>query len=112
MSQAVAARLKCHCAKCIDFHAPFMHREVFEISHPLSVSSCFGANLLSPDTPPFRRLFEPQLQIEDMEKRGIDCHVLSAADVIMARSPWATPEEDARLTAMVNDECMRWVETY
>ena len=112
MSQQVADRLKCHCRKCIDFHAHFMLREVFDTAHPHSVSSCFGATLLSPDTPQFRRLFEPELHLEDMEKRGIDCHMLSSCDVVMARSHWATPEEDARLTAMVNDECMRWVEAH
>uniref|UniRef100_UPI0035CBEBD0 amidohydrolase family protein n=1 Tax=uncultured Sphingomonas sp. TaxID=158754 RepID=UPI0035CBEBD0 len=109
MSQPVADRLKCYCTKCVDFHAHFVHREVYEISHPHSVSSCFGERLLSLDTPQFQRLLDPELQVADMDARGIDCHVLSSSDVVMARSHWATPEEDARLTAIVNDECMRWV---
>lgn len=111
MSQQAARTLKRYCAKCLDFHAHFLQREVFEIGHPHSVSSCFGRNVLSADHPALARLFEPELQVADMEERGIDLHVLSSADVIQSRT-WAAPAEEARLGALVNDECARWVERF
>jgi len=111
MSVAVAEKYLQYCPKCMDFHAHFMQREVFETSHPHSVSSCFGRNLLSPDTPVFQRLFEPELQIEDMEARGIATHVISSCDVVQARS-WADPLEEQRLTRLVNDECRSWIERF
>lgn len=109
MSTDVADRLRCHCPHCIDFHAHFLQREVFEESHPHSVSSCFGRNMLSPDLPSFQRMFEPGLQIEDMDIRGIDANVLTSCDVVQSRA-WSTPDEERRMTALVNEECARWVD--
>lgn len=111
MSEPVAERLRCYCSKCIDFHAHFLQREVYEAGHPHSVSSCFGRALVSPDIPAFRPMFEPELQIEDMERRGIDRNVLSSADVIQSRTQLA-PGEEARLTALVNDECAAWLDRF
>lgn len=95
----------------MDFHAHFLEPDVFARGHPHSVSSCFGRNLLSIDNPVFRRMFEPELQIEDMVKRGIDIHLLSSANVIQSQT-WAEPQEEAQLCSIVNDECMRWVERF
>ncbi|WP_449472662.1 amidohydrolase family protein [Sphingobium chungangianum] len=111
MSEAVASKYRHFCPKCLDFHAHFLHPEVFETGHPHSVSSCFGANLLSPDTPVFRRMFEPELQIADMEATGVDTNILSSGDVIQSRS-WATPDEEDRLGKLVNDECASWVDRF
>ena len=111
MSAAVAQRYRHFCPKCLDFHAHFLQPEVFASAHPHSVSSCFGRNMLSPDTPVFQRMFQPELQIADMEDRGIDMHVLSSADVVQSRS-WATADDERRLTALVNDECASWVERF
>lgn len=111
MSVSSASRLRPFCGRCIDCHAHFLQREVFEIGHPHSVSSCFGKNILSPDTLVFRKMFEPELQIEDMELRGIDLHLLSSADVIQSRS-WAEPAQEARLAGLVNDECAAWVDRF
>jgi aminocarboxymuconate-semialdehyde decarboxylase len=101
----------CPCGKCVDFHAHFLQREVFDTGHRHSVSSCFGRNLLSTDNPVFRRMFDPALQVADMDARGIDLHVLSSADVIQSRS-WATPRDEARLSALVNNECVRWIDLH
>lgn len=111
MSAATASRYRQFCPKCLDFHTHFLHPEVFAIGHPHSVSSCFGRNLLSPDNPVFQRMFEPELQIADMARTGVDVHILSSADVIQSRT-WAAPGEEARLSAIVNDECARWVDLY
>jgi aminocarboxymuconate-semialdehyde decarboxylase len=111
MSVEVADRLRCHCAKCIDFHTHFLQRDVFDQSHPHSVSSCFGAAMLSPELPSFKRMFEPELQIEDMDARGIDINILTSCDVVQSRA-WATADDERRMTALVNLECARWVDTY
>lgn len=111
MSVEVANRLRCHCPRCVDFHTHFLQREVFERSHPYSVSSCFGRNMLSPELPAFRRMFEPELAIEDMDRRGIDANVLTSCDVVQSRA-WASADEERRMTALVNEECTRWVEAH
>lgn len=108
MSKQASRALRQRCPKCLDFHAHFLEPDVFATGHPHSVSSCFGKALVSTDNPVFARMFEPELQVSDMDKRGIDVHVLSSADVIQSRT-WATPTEEARLSALVNDECARWV---
>ena len=111
MSVETAQRLRCYCPKCIDFHAHFLQREVFDTSHPHSVASCFGKNMFSPELPAFQRMFRPELQIQDMDERGIDMNILTSADVLQSRA-WATPEEERRMTSLVNEECLRWVEEY
>lgn len=111
MSIEFADRLRCYCSKCIDFHTHFLERSVFEESHPHSVSSCFGQAMLSPELPAFQRMFDPALHIKDMDERGIDVNVLTSADVVQSRA-WAAPDQERRMTAVVNQECVRWVEAH
>lgn len=111
MSQAVAEKFRRFCPKCIDFHAHFLHPEVFEAGQPHSVSSCFGARMFSADTPGFDRMFEPELQIADMDERGVAVHVITSADVLQARN-WADPAEEARLARLVNDQALSWVDRF
>lgn len=111
MSVMVAERLKCRCPKCIDFHAHFLLREVWEKGQPHSVSSCFGAVQIPPELPAFQRMFNPELHVADMDARGIDVHVLTSCDAAQSRA-WATPDEEERMTALVNEECCRWVAAY
>jgi len=111
MSVEVANRLRCYCPKCIDFHTHFLQRQVFDESQPHSVSSCFGRMTYSPDLPAFQRMFRPELQIEDMDERGIDMNILTSADVLQSRV-WATPDDERRMTTLVNQECRRWVEAH
>jgi aminocarboxymuconate-semialdehyde decarboxylase len=111
MSAAAAQTFRHFCPKCLDFHAHFIEPEVFKAAQPHSVSSCFGRELLPVDSPAVQRMLEPELQIEDMEKRGIDLHVLSSCDVVQSRA-WAAPKEEARLTAIVNDHCASWVDRF
>lgn len=108
MSQAVADKFLLFCPKCLDFHAHFIQREVFELGQPHSVSSCFGARMLSVDTPGFDRMLDPELQIADMDARGVAVHVITSCDVIQARN-WADSVEEARLARLVNDEAQNWV---
>jgi aminocarboxymuconate-semialdehyde decarboxylase len=111
MSVEEASRLRCHCSKCIDFHAHFIQREVFDLSQPHSVSSCFGKTPIPTTAPFFEKLCNPAVQIEDMDARGIDMNVLSSCDVVQSRA-WASADEERRMTALVNQECARWVQAY
>ncbi|MBD3759322.1 amidohydrolase family protein [Rhizorhabdus sp.] len=111
MSVETADRLRCHCPKCIDFHTHFLERNVVQAALPHNVSSCFGKIDLPLDLPVFRPMFDPELQIEDMNRRGIDANVLSSCDVMQSRG-WATFDEERRMCALVNEECVRWVESY
>jgi aminocarboxymuconate-semialdehyde decarboxylase len=56
-------------------------------------------------------MFQPELQIGDMDERGIDINILTSCDVVQSRA-WATPDEERRMTALVNLECARWVDAY
>jgi len=111
MSLKTAERLRCHCPRCIDFHAHFLERPVFDACQPHSVSSCFGKVTWSLDLPVMQKMFSPAMQVEDMDIRGIDCNVLTSADVMQSRA-WATPDDERRMTATVNEECLRWVDAY
>jgi aminocarboxymuconate-semialdehyde decarboxylase len=108
MSVPIADKYRCLCPKCVDFHAHFLQKEVFNAGQPHSVSSCFGKNRMSLEDPYFERWLDPERQIADMDERGIDLAVLSSGDVLQARG-WAEPDEEARLAALTNDECANWV---
>jgi aminocarboxymuconate-semialdehyde decarboxylase len=108
MSVRIADKYRCLCPKCVDFHAHFLQREVFDAGQPHSVSSCFGRNKMSLADPYFERWLDPELQIADMDERGMDLQVLSSGDVLQARG-WAQADEEARLAALTNDECANWV---
>ena len=111
MSVETATKYRCHCSKCIDFHVHFLQKEAFEISNPHSVSSCFGKIEISTDLLLCRKMLEPELQIADMDDRGIDVNILSSCDV-MQSSHWATPEEEDRLSHLINDECASWLHRF
>ncbi|MBD3759341.1 amidohydrolase family protein [Rhizorhabdus sp.] len=111
MSVDVADRLRCFCPKCIDFHAHFLQREVFEKGHPHSASSGFGRTPFPLELPAIQKMFHPEMQIEDMDRIGIDINVLTACDAAANRS-WAPPQEEHRLAALANEECARWVSAY
>jgi aminocarboxymuconate-semialdehyde decarboxylase len=108
LSVATANKFRCLCSKCVDFHAHFLQKEVFEAGQPHSVSSCFGRVVHSIDNPFFAKWLDPALQVTDMDERGIDIQVLSSGDVVQARG-WAHPSEEGRLAALVNEECAAWV---
>lgn len=111
MSQTTAEKYRCFCPKCIDFHVHFIQLEAFEASNPHSVSSCFGKVEIPTDLLLCRKMLEPELQIADMDARGIDANILSSCDV-MQSSHWAAPSEEDRLTHLINDECAAWIKRF
>ena len=111
MSTDVAHRFRCLCSKCVDFHAHFLQREVFETCFPKSVSSGFGATMLPLDAPLFQPMLDPDVQVRDMDARGVDVQVLSSCDVVQSRA-WADAQDEQRMTRLVNDQCLGWVERH
>lgn len=107
MSAQTAARYRRWCNACMDFHAHFLHPKVFERSTPHSASTCFGKSPQDPNSPNFRRMFEPERQIADMNEWGIDASIVSSADVVASRS-WAEPQEEAYLASLTNDMAVEW----
>lgn len=111
MSGSVADKYRCFCPKCIDFHVHFIQKEAFELSNPHSVSSGFGKIRIPTDLPLCEKMLDPQLQIADMDERGIDVNILSSCDV-MQSSHWAVPDEENRLAHLINDECTAWIASF
>lgn len=111
MSETTAQRYRQWCARCIDFHTHFLHPDVLEKTGSLSAFSCFGENKIPTDSDTFKRMFEPERQIEDMGRLGIDQYVISSCDVIQGRT-WADPKEEAYLTCLVNDMATDWVRRF
>jgi aminocarboxymuconate-semialdehyde decarboxylase len=99
------------CPVCIDCHAHFLNLEVLDAAVPHSPSSGFGKFPFPRDAPMMRKMLEPALQIEDMDKRGVDKSMISSAAVIEGLS-FARGDEAVRLNRRVNDTAADWVSRY
>jgi len=53
-------------------------------------------------------MFDPSLQLTEMDERGIDVHVVSAATAVQG-TDWAEPARQAELERLNNDTAARWV---
>jgi len=101
----------------IDFHAHVIHPEVFRETIKYSVSTNFGANPMPPPDPssPMWRLFggmlNPELQLRDMDAKGIDIGVLSTATVVQS-TWWAEPALAAELDRRANTGIAEWVQRF
>jgi aminocarboxymuconate-semialdehyde decarboxylase len=111
MSKVVAEKLKQWCPVCLDFHAHFMHPEVYRRCEAHGVASGFGKHIRPISSPRFRGMLDPEVQIADMDERGIDVNVIASVDVIHGRT-WAEPPEEAEMAAMVNDMAADWAARY
>jgi aminocarboxymuconate-semialdehyde decarboxylase len=98
----------------IDFHAHVMHREVFPQTMKYSVSTNFGAHpmpLPDPNSPAWRLfggMLDPEIQLRDMDAKGIDIGVLSTATVVQS-TWWAEPKLAAELDRLANTGIADWV---
>lgn len=94
----------------IDFHAHMLDAEIVKICGEHSAITGFGRRP-PPSKPHFRKFYEPELQIADMDERGIDVHVLFTGPVFMSTS-WADAGTALRLTQQMNDKMADWVRRY
>src|SRR5512141_2981289 len=66
----------------VDFHVHMLIREVFKASTNKTVFTGFGASPAKAPRPGteqlMQRMFDPKLEIEDMDARGIDMSVLTS----------------------------------
>ncbi len=104
-------------APVIDFHAHVLHPEVFRQTVKYSVSTNFGANPMplpdknSPAWRMFGGMLDPEVQIRDMDAKGIDIGLLSTATVVQS-TWWAEPALAAELDRRANEGIAAWVERY
>ena len=101
----------------IDFHAHFLERDVLQHAAGKTVLSGFGRR--SPHLPPkgtpgdlvFQKMLSPELQIEDMDRLGVDINVISSSTVIQGTT-WADPTTELALIRRANDCAADWCAKY
>ncbi len=95
----------------IDFHAHMLEPEVFKASTNKTVFTGFGATPASTPRPGAQnlmaRMFDPALEIEDMDARGIDLAVVTASTVLQGTS-WADAPVDLALCQRCNAQAADW----
>jgi aminocarboxymuconate-semialdehyde decarboxylase len=99
----------------IDFHAHMLEGEVLRRSVGKTVVSGYGTNLhggpRAANESTFQKMLDPQSQIEEMDRRGIDINVISSATVIQGTS-WAEAQTDLALSQRCNDRAAEWAVKY
>jgi aminocarboxymuconate-semialdehyde decarboxylase len=99
----------------IDFHAHMLEDEVLRRAAGKTVLSGYGTSShggpRTANESTFQKMLDPQCQIEDMDRRGIDINVVSSATVIQGTS-WADPPTDLALNQRCNDRVAEWVARY
>lgn len=103
--------------KRIDFHAHILNHKLWDIGQDKNVLTGFGIREIpvEPGTrtfDEFQLCFEADAQIAEMDRRGVDVHVISSSTV-MQGTQWAAPAEEAELCRTMND-CMQhdWIDRY
>ena len=100
--------------RVIDIHAHIVDEVVVARSANRTVLSGFG---LRPFVPrPERvnlreKMLKPEVQIADMDERGIDMHVLTSSTVVQGTG-WADPKTADELNRRCNDTIAGWVAKY
>ena len=96
----------------IDFHVHTLDEEVYKTSSGKTVIGGFGAgeggNRRRGHDGLLAKMFKPEIQLADMDARGIDMNVITASTVIQGTS-WADPQTDLELCRRCNDRTAEWV---
>ena len=95
----------------IDFHAHVLEPEALKQCAPHSVATGFGARPMAPGTPGFQliaSMLDPEIQIRDMDRKGIGRSVISTATVIQS-TWWAEATLAAELDRRANERIADWV---
>jgi len=98
-------------APVIDFHAHVLEPEALKQCAPHSVATGFGARPMAPGTPGFQlipSMLDPEIQIRDMDRKGIGRSVISTATVIQS-TWWAESALAAELDRRANERIADWV---
>ena len=94
----------------IDFHAHMLDAEIVRLCAAKNAITGFGQKP-PPAGGKFSKFYEPELQIEEMDARGIDRHVLFTGPVFMS-TWWADAPTAAQLTRTMNERVAAWVQKY
>ena len=94
----------------IDFHTHMLDEELRAICTSRNAITGFGKKQ-APPSANLRKFLDPELQIADMDERGIDMHVVFTGPVHMS-TWWADPQTAAKLTRRMNDIIADWVARY
>ena len=94
----------------IDFHTHMLDEELRAICTSRNAITGFGKKQ-APPSANLRKFLDPELQIADMDERGIDMHVVFTGPVHMS-TWWADPQTAAKLTRRMNDIIAGWVARY
>jgi aminocarboxymuconate-semialdehyde decarboxylase len=101
----------------IDFHTHILHPELMELAEDKVVLTGFGTRPPQERPPGSRRAknyglqLEPELHVAEMDRRGIDVHVLSSSTVVQGTF-WASAGEEAKLCRLMNDAMAGWVKAF
>jgi aminocarboxymuconate-semialdehyde decarboxylase len=99
-------------APVIDFHSHVLEAEVTRQARDHNVISGFGTFPTHPRNAEFTaKMLDPAEHIADMDKRGIDVEIVSAATV-MSGCEWAAPRTDLALNQRLNDANAQAQQTY
>lgn len=94
----------------IDFHAHMLDAELVQLCAGRNAITGFGRTA-PPTGGRFAKFYAPELQVEEMDARGIDMHVLFTGPVFMS-TWWADAPTAAQLTRRMNDAVADWVRRY
>jgi aminocarboxymuconate-semialdehyde decarboxylase len=96
--------------RVIDFHTHMLDAELVTLCAAKNAITGFGQKP-PPSGGKFAKFYAPELQIEEMDARGIDMHVLFTGPVFMS-TWWADAQTAAQLTRRMNDTVADWVRKY
>jgi aminocarboxymuconate-semialdehyde decarboxylase len=94
----------------IDFHTHMLDEELREICTSRNAITGFGKKK-APPSENLKKFLDPELQIADMDARGIDMHVVFTGPVHMS-AWWADGPTALKLTQRMNDIIAGWVARY
>jgi aminocarboxymuconate-semialdehyde decarboxylase len=101
-------------ALVIDFHAHVLEPEAVKQCASHSVATGFGTRPMAPGTAGFHLMagmLDPEIQIRDMDRKGIGRSVISTATVIQS-TWWAEAALAAELGRRANERIADWVKRY
>jgi predicted TIM-barrel fold metal-dependent hydrolase len=105
-------------ARIIDFHAHVLHPAVYARTINKNVVSGFGARVMeerpapdSPRWPLFSKMIIPEVQIADMDARGI-AHAVIATSTVSQSTFFADGMLAAELDRQANEAIADWVRAY